>query len=120
MILHRLAIVLILTVWTWLLLKPNPVPTIIADNLLEDLKFVIGKTLHFAAYAFLACCGTWRMQSANWKWIWLLLLGHAIATELGQHYGSIYFDTHRTGSVRDVLIDLFGIAAGATLRRRLG
>ena len=77
--------------WTWLLLKPNPVPKIIDDSLVEDVKFILSKCAHFSAFAFLAWFGTFRMQASRWKWIWLGLVLHGIATEIGQYIGNEYF-----------------------------
>jgi len=113
---HRLLFCVILLVWTWLLIKPNPVPLIVADNLLDDIKFIIGKTLHLTMYTVLALYGTWRMQPRLRKWIWLLLFLHAAASELAQHFGSLYYNTHRSGRLADVAIDSAGIAVAVWLR----
>lgn len=113
---HRILFTVILIIWTWLLLKPNPVPEFVAKSFMEDVKYVMGKSLHFAAFAFLAWYGTFRVMRSNWKWLWLGCILYAIASELGQHYGKIYFQTNRTGSMLDVVIDSCGIACGAFIR----
>jgi VanZ family protein len=40
------------------------------------------------------------------------LLFHAIASEVAQHYGALWFNTRRTGKVADVAIDTVGILLG--------
>lgn len=115
---YRLLFALMLVVWTWLLLKPNPVPKIIDDSLLEEIKFVLSKCVHAGSYAFLAWFGTFRMVPARWKWVWLGLVLHGILTEIGQYIGNTYFETHRHGCIQDVLIDSAGVALGAIGRLR--
>lgn len=113
---HRILFWLLVVIWTWLLLKPNPVPEFVAKSFMDDVKYVMGKTLHFVAFAFLAWYGSFRRERRQWKWVWLGCFLYAIASELGQYYGDLYFHTHRTGSVYDVLIDTAGIALGAIVR----
>jgi hypothetical protein len=116
-ILLMIAYVLAIAVWTWLLLKPNPVPTFIAESLMEDIKFLLGKSLHATMYAALAAIGLWLFPNRWHKTLLLLLIGHAVLSETGQHLGKVYFSTNRTGSVMDVLIDCFGVWIGWSIWR---
>jgi VanZ family protein len=118
--LHRILFWLLVILWTWLLLKPNPVPEFVAKSFIDDVKYVMGKTLHFAAFAAMAWYGCFRRERRQWKWVWLGCGLHAVASELGQHFGDLWFQTHRTGSVCDVMIDCAGILAGAWVRCRRG
>ena len=80
---HRILFAIILLIWTWLLLKPNPVPEFIAHSFVDDVKFVMGKSLHFFAFAFLAWYGSFRRPVPQWNWVWLVSVLYAIASELG-------------------------------------
>jgi hypothetical protein len=115
---HRFALAIIFLVWTWLLLKPNPVPEFMAHSLMEDVKFFISKVVHFSAFAFLGWYGTFRVETANWKWIWLALVAYAGLTELGQYYGNLWYQTNRHGCTADVLIDSAGVLLSAIVRRK--
>ena len=105
-----------LTIWTWLLIEPKPVPETVMELLSASdwLKFILAKLLHAAGYACLTLTlGIWlparRMP---------LLLGitfmilHGVATEIIQTY------VERHGCIRDVLIDWFGIAVGVWIGRK--
>lgn len=108
----RFLFVLALLLWTWLLLKPHPVPEIIAHTLLDDVKFVLGKLLHLCTYALLTWWGL-KLFPGQRRWLIGGMMLHGILTELGQYYGHFYYDTQRTGRVYDVLIDWCGIALAA-------
>ena len=110
---HRLIFAILMVIWTWLLLKPNPVPEMLSQSLLEDVKFYLSKCVHFGTFAFLAFYGTYRMSPANWKWLWLFLFFYGIASEIGQYIGNEYFGTNRHGCIQDVLIDTGGVLLGA-------
>jgi hypothetical protein len=44
----------LLGLWTWKLLAPNPVPEAVSAHIPGDWKFYLAKSLHAVAYAFLA------------------------------------------------------------------
>jgi hypothetical protein len=122
---HALAFLLLLGVWTYLLLKPNPVPERLFEGFsLFDrgtLIFLLAKTLHLGSYAFMAVFGGALVPAGRWRALILaLLVLHGVGTELGQWVGNEYFGTNRYGCVRDVLIDTAGVAAGAWVLRRRG
>ncbi|MCU0704253.1 MAG: hypothetical protein MUF18_09790 [Fimbriiglobus sp.] len=103
-----------LTLATWTVLLVRPVPQDITAELQEWsdlLPWLISKTLHITAYTgfsvgALALFGRWR-----W-WVFGGVAVHAILGELGQHFGNLWYDTRRIGSVRDVFIDWLGMAIG--------
>ncbi len=95
----------VLGLWTWKLLEPNPVPPRLA---LGDWQFWAAKALHVGAYAFLAVFAATLPVARRWRWYLVGLLAlHGAATEIGQT-----FVPNRSGSVRDVLIDWCGIGLG--------
>lgn len=111
-----LAFAVALPVWTWLLLTPNPVPPAVRELLgfWDHAAFVAAKSLHAGVYAGLAALGT-AAAGPRWRAVVAGLMLHGAATEIGQTY-----TPNRSGSVRDVLIDWSGIAAGTyVVRRRL-
>jgi hypothetical protein len=108
---------ILLLAWTWLLLKPDPVPEIVMKSLLDDVKFLMAKGLHLSVYAAFAFLGT-RLVPRHHRWVMVLLILHGIATELGQHFGDLWFQTHRTGTVRDGVIDAAGVLMGRWAGRR--
>jgi hypothetical protein len=121
-ILHALIFVALLGYWTYLLLKPSPVP----ESLLPEitwfdkvvLYFLLAKALHLSSYAFMAVLGGSLVPAGRWRNVVLgFLIFHGAATEFGQWVGNRYFETNRQGCVRDVLIDTAGIAAGAWVLR---
>jgi hypothetical protein len=117
-----LVYVVLLGIWSWLLVKANPVPESLLDGFSwfdkAMLHFVLAKTLHLSVYAGFAVLGGWLAGSRR-LWLWTALVLHGVASEVGQMIGSIHFDTHRHGCVRDMLIDAAGITAGAYLLRFL-
>jgi VanZ family protein len=100
-------IVLLLIVWTWKLVEPNPVPAALEEELPADWRFWLSKAVHFGMYFILFLLGTWG-AGPRWRWgVAGLLLLHAGLTELIQTWVP-----HRHGSLRDVLIDGGGVLAG--------
>ncbi len=104
-----------LPVWTWMLLAPNPVPPAVRELLgfWEHAVFVAAKSLHAGVYAGLAALGT-VAAGPQWRAVAAGLVLHGAATEAGQQW----CDLGRTGSVRDVVIDCVGVAAGTAAVRR--
>ncbi|MGL4421986.1 MAG: VanZ family protein [Gemmataceae bacterium] len=111
---------LLLGLWTYKLLEPKPLP----ENFLggfswfdrEMLLFLLAKTLHFGAYAFLAFVGSFLAGGTRFRCcIYLFLILHGIATEIGQMYVP-----NRFGCIRDMIIDAVGVAVGAIAWQRWG
>lgn len=110
----------LLVVWSWLLVKPEPVPeSLIGDGFgfdRETLHFFLAKTLHLSVYAFFALFGGLIARTpVGRRWVWTGLVAHGILSEIAQMIGAAHFDTGRHGCVRDMLIDSAGIAAGAVV-----
>lgn len=118
-ILAIIAYSILLAVWTWLLLKPEPVPESLVGGIAlfdpEMLFFLLAKSTHFCVYAGFAFLGGWLLRS---RWLIVALILHGAASEVGQWIGAHHFDTKRHGCVRDVLIDAAGVAAGSILIRQ--
>ena len=101
-----------LGLWTWKLLEPHPVPEELAAQLGSDWKFVLAKSLHAGAYAFLTVLVFALPVPRRWHWVLVVVLAlHGAATEFGQT-----FVPNRTGTKRDVIIDWVGIALGCLTR----
>ncbi|OWK35989.1 VanZ family protein [Fimbriiglobus ruber] len=104
---------ILLALWTWKLLEPNPVPEPVLGELrsvYDSLPFLLAKTLHMTGYAVLAAlCVVWVPTRAGKWWAMGLLVAHGATTEFLQYY----LDWGRTGRVTDVLIDTTGITIGA-------
>jgi VanZ family protein len=98
-----------LGLWTWKLLEPNPVPEDLHEGLEQaGLSFAVAKCLHATGYAFLTALAFTLPVRRRWNWIFVgFLVLHGAGTEIGQT-----FVPNRTGRVRDVLIDWFGIGLG--------
>ncbi|HEY1186732.1 MAG TPA: VanZ family protein [Gemmata sp.] len=97
-----------LGLWTWKLLEPIPVPEALTADLGADWRFVLAKALHAGAYAFLTVLVHALPVSRRGRWALVALLAlHGAATEIGQT-----FVPNRSGSPRDVLIDVIGIGCG--------
>lgn len=109
--LHALAFIAFLALWTWKLLQSQPVPEGVSVGLSSGVKFGLAKSLHVCAYAFLTVLGGSLARRLRW-WVVVLLVLHAIGTEIGQT-----FVPHRSGTVMDVLIDCCGIAGGLWAQR---
>lgn len=112
MILRFTAFGVLLGLWTWKLLEPQPVPEELRDGLERaGLSFLAAKSLHAAGYAFLTILAFTLPLPRRWKrFIVFLLALHGVATEIGQT-----FVPNRTGRIRDVLIDWLGIGLGLTI-----
>jgi VanZ family protein len=105
--------VLLLAAWTVALLHPHPVD-LDDDDLTPDVKFYVAKAVHVSAYALSAVLTAALPIDRRWRRVLLALLGlHAGATEWLQT-----FIPPRTGSLRDVLLDLLGLALGVIVTRR--
>ena len=120
---YRIAWFAALAVWTWLLLKPDPFPALARQLSFwgEIYAFCAAKGLHFAMYAsfaFSACLLFDRRRRAT---VIGALFLHGALSELGQFFGNLWFETHRTGTVLDAIIDWVAIGSGLgayTLFRR--
>lgn len=98
----------VLGLWTWKLLEPNPVPEVVKAGLSADVRFLLAKSLHAVAYAFLTVLAAFLPVRRPYFWMAVAALAvHGVGTELGQRYVP-----NRTGSARDVLIDWAGIGLG--------
>jgi VanZ family protein len=110
--LGRGVFILLLLVWTWKLLEPNPVPVALEQELPADWRYWISKALHFGIYLLLCLLGLWGLGQ-RWRWaVPAFLVLHAGLTELAQTWVP-----NRHGSLRDVLIDSGGIAVGVLVSR---
>jgi hypothetical protein len=121
-LLHAALFVSLLALWTYLLLRPSPVPESLFDGFSlfdkEMLHFVLAKSLHLGSYAFMAVLGGSLVPAGRWRWaVYTLLVLHGAGSELGQWIGNEYFGTNRHGCVRDVVIDVAGVALGAWVLR---
>ncbi len=106
-----------LTLWTWKLLDPHPVPDEVSAALSfwgEWLPFLAAKGLHVTGYAFLAVAGQLAVTRRYRPLVAALMVAHGAATEVGQTYVP-----GRHGNRRDVAIDAAGVAAGTLLLRRV-
>lgn len=114
----------LLAVWTWLLLKPQPVPESLIGGVAlfdpEMLFFLLAKATHFSVYAGFAFLGGWLVPSQRGRlWLAVILILHGIASEIGQMVGAAHFDSKRHGCIRDMLIDAAGVAVGMWLTQRV-
>jgi VanZ family protein len=110
--LHLLVFVVFLSLWTWKLLEPYPVPESVRGGLASaGLSYVAAKSLHLGGYAFLTVLGATLSRRWQW-WVVAFLMLHGVGTEIGQT-----FVRNRTGTVTDVLIDWVGIGAGVLVVR---
>jgi len=97
-----------LGLWTWKLLEPAPVPEAIEQRIPVDFKFMLAKSLHAGAYAFLTVLAAFLPVRRPYFWAVVVTLAlHGVGTEIGQTYVP-----SRNGCVRDVIIDWVGIAIG--------
>ncbi len=117
--LHAAAFLVVMIVWTYLLVRPNPVPESLLSGLSwfdpAMLHFILAKTLHFCVYTGLAIFGgLLPLSTPARRGLFLGLILHGIATEVAQMYVPSRF-----GSPRDMLIDACGVSLGAYLLSRL-
>lgn len=98
--------------WYWLLVRPGlqEVADAVAgwDHL---LIYLAQKGLHFGMYAGLAVGAVALFPRWRW-WVLGVVMAHGIVSELGQYFGNLWFDTHRSGDPVDVLIDWAGVSVG--------
>ncbi|HJZ60354.1 MAG TPA: VanZ family protein [Gemmataceae bacterium] len=105
------AFVVFLSLWTWKLLEPYPVPESVRGGLASaGLSFVAAKTLHLLVYTFLTVLGASLSRRWCW-WVVAFLMLHGVTTEILQ----AVLPFNRTGRVTDVLIDWTGIWLGVLL-----
>jgi hypothetical protein len=100
-----------LTLWTWKLLEPSPVPESILGQLRswdELLTFLLAKSLHCCGYAFLTIVGLIWVPTRWWPGIVGLLMLHSLASEVLQYV----LPFNRFGRGADVAIDWIGIIFG--------
>jgi hypothetical protein len=109
-----LLFLIFLGLWTWKLLEPNPLPEALEEGIPTDWKFILAKSLHASAYAFLTVLASWLPLRRLYFWVAVgTLMRHGVGTEIGQYV----MDVGRHGCVRDVLIDWFGIGMGLVFLR---
>jgi VanZ family protein len=107
-LLHVLAFIIPLFIFTTMLLVPRPLPEKVTKSLDLDLQYILNKAAHMGGYAYLAITGFLLPRVTIWRWVMVGgVLLHGIATEIGQT-----FVPNRSGSVRDVLIDWTGVFMG--------
>lgn len=98
--------------WVFALFFPPP-PVPVEDAKYEELKFLVAKSIHVAAFAFWAVLSAWLHLPGSGRWRLLIFLSlHAMATEFLQQF------VGRTGSWQDVGLDHIGVAVGLLLSWR--
>jgi VanZ family protein len=109
-LLPQLAVFLVfLSLWTWKLLEPVPVPPRVVGGLSAEIKFALAKTLHVGGYTFLTILAATLPLRRPWHVLFVLfLLLHGAASEIAQTYVP-----NRTGKVSDVVLDWLGVGLGA-------
>lgn len=108
----QIAFWLALAVWYVLLVRPGfPQTSAELGKLNAVLPYLVQKGLHLGVYAVLG--GMAVAVFSRWRW-WVLgvVLAHGVLSEVGQYYGNLWFETHRSGDPLDVLIDWTGVAIG--------
>lgn len=99
---------------TWALLSPQP-PKVGAAVLPSSMTFGVSKAIHLGVYFTLAVTIVYLPASLFLRrGVWTLLAIHAGATEYLQQ-----FVEGRSGSIRDVGINLTGLILGMVLARWL-
>ena len=108
-----IAWLLFVAAWTGALLHPRPIE-IDEGDVSPDKQFYLAKALHVTAYAFCAALTVALPARRGWRRAVLLPpCLHAIGTELLQT-----LVPPRSGSLRDMLLNLLGLTLGALLTRR--
>ena len=100
-----------LLAWSWLLVKSNPFPEVAKElaNWGDWATFLSAKALHAGVYATLTAGGI-LLYRGRAKQAWIAgLFAHGLASELAQYFGNEWFQTGRSGCIRDVVIDWLGI-----------
>ncbi len=114
--------VVVLGIWTYLLITPQPVPEKLFDGVSwfdkEMLIFLLAKATHLCVYAGFSF-GVALLFRTNWcRWfVWVGLIVHGATTEAAQYL--LRETHHRHGCIRDVLIDATGIAIGGYAGRQI-
>jgi VanZ family protein len=99
---------LFLGLWTWKLLEPAPIPEALEKRLSTDWRFVLAKSLHAGAYAFLTILAATLPVRRPFFWVAVAVIAlHGVGTEIGQTYVP-----SRHGCMQDVIIDWVGISLG--------
>lgn len=102
----------LLVIWTWLLVRPNPIPEIV-EAIPGSWRFLAAKTLHGGTYAFMTVLGLiWTTSPRGRILVVALLLMHGVGTEVTQT-----FVPNRSGEVRDVLVDWTGVLIATMVMR---
>jgi len=103
-----------LLTWTWALLTQRPkLPPWIPQP--EWGLFLFSKAVHVGGYAALAVLSGWLRAPLKFRWLLLVfVLANGFVTEFFQSL----LPTGRTGSWRDVGIDLVGVALGLLVSRK--
>src|SRR5262245_59557928 len=95
--------------WTIGLVIPDPLSREKKEPDVASLLFVAAKLVHLSAYAVLAAAAAY-LPGRKPYWLLLILALHAPLTEWIQTYVP-----SREGSIRDVCVDLAGVAVGIVL-----
>jgi VanZ family protein len=101
---------LTLALWTGVLVSPQA-PSVVASVVPSEFRFPVAKVGHVAGYTVLSLLvGFLPVRMAFKVVCWLFLVFHACLTE--------YIQLHvpgRTGSLRDVGLDVLGVTLGLTV-----
>src|SRR3954467_5394310 len=95
--------------WTVGLVMPDP-HRYTGNALSEEAFFSIGKTIHVLAYAFVTFLASRLSIPGPGRWLPVLFVSlHSFGTEWVQY---AFPELNRTGSLRDVALDHFGMLLG--------
>ena len=99
--------------WTILLLLPADfIKSLPGGDLIQSRRYLLAKTLHVTAYAFMTLISGWLQVPARFRCLLIfLLMVHATLTEVIQRYCI----PGRTGALLDVGFNDIGIAIGIVL-----
>ena len=96
-----------LLVWTGMLCVPGSEIQRVTSDWEWTRRVIVAKTLHVAAYAYLAVLTGWLFVPLRYRWLMVfVLMAHATATETVQPF------LGRTGMLTDVGLDQIGILLG--------
>lgn len=108
----QIAFWLALAVWSYLLVRPGfPQTSAELSKLNTMLPYLVQKGLHLGVYAVLGGMAV-ALFPRRRRWMLGVVLAHGVLGEVGQYYGNLWFETHRSGDPLDVLIDWTGVAIG--------